>query len=610
MKKDIFELTFEAAAVGIAHVDANGKWIRANAQLCIFLGYSPEELFELTFQDITHKDDLAFDLKHTNQLLRGGIDSFTLEKRYIRKDGMETWAQLTASCVRDSEGKIEYFISVIVDINERKRLEHDLKRVEVSFNTTGDGLYWIDLQGNILHVNDAACNMLGYTYNELTSMNISDLDPNVNKTRWEEVIQHLKTVKFIQLESLHLQKNGEVQEVGITGNYFVVDNKEYIFTTIRDLTQTKQILRELEQSNQKYKESNDNLKRAEHLAKLGHWTLDLQSNALFWSDEIYNIFDIDQNKFMATYESFLHAIHPEDREMVNQAYTRSLATQESYQIIHRLLLGNKIKYVLEQCETVFDPEGTPLSSTGTVQDITEMHETHQLFKMHTRQAQMGEMISMIAHQWRQPLAIINAITSQIRMKAMLSEDEDIALINSLIKIEQQSAHLSQTISDYRDFFRPDKPIESILLSDLVNHSLELIDHTVKSQGVTVRCCIHHLIYVEIYRNELIQVIISLLKNSFDAFEENAITNRIIQIDIDHDDRYGILIITDNGGGINKEILDKVFVPYFTTKNQSLGTGLGLYMSKLIIEDHCQGELNISSNNDETTITLKLPYTNL
>ena len=612
MKKDIFELTFEAAAVGIAHVDANGKWLRANTQLCRFLGYSAEELFELTFQDITHPDDLKYDLELTDQLLRGDIDNFSIEKRYIRKDGIPTWAQLTASCVRDSEGSIECFISVIADINEQKRLEYDLKKVEVSFSTTGDGLYWIDLQGNILHVNDAACNMLGYTYDELTSMNIPGLDPNVNETTWEEVIRHLKSVKFIQLESLHLQKNGELKEVGITGNYFVVDDQEYIFATIRDLTQTKQILRELEQSNQKYKESNNHLKRAEHLAKLGHWTLDLQTNVLFWSDEIYTIFEIDQNKFGATYDAFLDAIHPEDRGIVNQAYSQSLKTQEKYQLIHRLLLNNnKIKYVLEQCETVFDPEGNPLSSTGTVQDITEMHETHQLFKMHTRQAQMGEMISMIAHQWRQPLAIINAITSQIRMKAMLSENEDIVLINNLIKIEQQSAHLSQTISDYRDFFRPDKPIETISLSDLVNHALELVDHTVKSNGVTVRCCIHHPVHVEIYRNELIQVIVSLLKNSFDAFEENDTSNRIIQIDISHDDdRYGILTITDNGGGINEEVLDKIFIPYFTTKNQSLGTGLGLYMSKLIIEEHCQGELNISSNKDKTTITLKLPYTNL
>lgn len=217
---------------------------------------------------------------------------------------------------------------------------------------------------------------------------------------------------------------------------------------------------------------------------------------------------------------------------------------------------------------------------------------------------------MIAHQWRQPLAIINSLTSQLRIKEMLKDDENPELITQLTKIEQQSLHLSQTISDYRDFFRPDKPIETILLSELVDHSLELIDHTIKSNAVTVRQCIHQNVSIDIYRNELIQVIVSLFKNSFDAFDENEILNRIIQIDITHDQEYGIINITDNAGGIIPEVLEKIFTPYFTTKNQSYGTGLGLYMSKMIVEDHASGKLEITSYDDQTTITIKLPYTNL
>lgn len=622
MVSDIFEITFEKAAIGMAHVGADGKWIRVNQQLCHFLGYSREELLKLTFQDITHQDDLDFDLTHTEQLYQGLIDSFSIEKRYIRKDGKLTWAQLSASCVRDSAGQIDYFISVIADINERKKLE--IKN---------------------------------------------------NKTRLK-----------------------------------------------------------LELSNQKYKKLNQNLKKAEHLAKLGNWSFDIVNNKLSWSDEIFNIFEMDSERFEATYEAFLNAIHPEDREMVESAYAHSLKTQEKYQIVHRLLLkNNKIKYVMEQCETKFNQHGTPILSVGTVQDITEIRETQnqlieseqfhrtivssidkaililedniiidcnpasislfemseesligtnilnsnyniecsdepfeyylkhayqgkvtsiqctlisshnvksskvleitlanygneanklillardvtqileeeKFFKMHTRQAQMGEMISMIAHQWRQPLAIINAIASQLRLKEMLKEDENHDLMDHLVKIEQQSLHLSQTISDYRDFFRPDKPIETIALSDLIQHTLELIDYALKSQGVTIHHRLHKPVFVHIYKNELIQVLISLFKNSFDAFEENGITNRIITVDINQDNSYGVIQITDNAGGISIEVLNKIFVPYFTTKNHAYGTGLGLYMSKMIIEDHCHGLLEVSSSNEETTITIKLPYT--
>lgn len=599
MISDIFEMTFENAAIGMAHVDSNGKWMRVNKQLCHFLGYSQDELLSLTFQDLTYPDDLEYDLSHVRKLYEGSIDSYSIEKRYICKDGSLTWTQLSVSAIRDEEGKVDYFISVVADINERKEL-------------------------------------------------------------------------------------------------------------------------------------NQNLEKAERLAKLGNWSLNLQSNHLHWSDEIFRIFEIDKNEFSATYEAFLNAIHPDDREMVNHAYLKSLETKEKYQIIHRLLMRDgRIKYVIEQCESVFDEHGYPSISNGTIQDITELHliqlqlreseqfyrtivsaidkaimilennviidcnlttllmfettehqligsnildsnnsiecsgesfdhyltkayegqtvqiqatlvlnnniktskileitlanygsdaqklimlarditqklEDEKLFKTHTRQAQMGEMVSMIAHQWRQPLAIINAIASQLRLKEILNDNEDSDLINHLIKIEQQSLHLSQTISDYRDFFRPDKPLENILLTELIDHTLDLIDHTLKSKGVSVDIVVHCPCTVQIYRNEIIQVLISLLKNACDAFEENSILYRHIDIEINHNDLYGIIIIKDNAGGIPKDVIEKIFIPYFTTKSHSHGTGLGLYMSKMIVEEHCNGLLEISSHDQETLIVIKLP----
>lgn len=733
MYADIFEITFEKAAIGIAHVDTSGKWIRVNQQLCHFLGYTREELLSITFHDITHQDDLAFDLSHVNKLQQGLDDSFNIEKRYIRKDGTATWAQLSASVVRNDDGEIEYFIAVIADINERKQLEMRLKRTEISMDTAGDGLYWIDVNANIIHVNTAACLMSGYSYEELTSINIPSLDPNVDQKRWQELLAYLKTGQVIQIESHHRKKNGDLIEVGITGNYFVFEETGYVFATVRDLTESKNVLHQLEQSNEKYKETNHNLKKAEQIAKLGNWSLDITNNKLTWSDEIFNIFEIDQKKFGATYEAFVNAIHPDDREMVNNAYIRSLETQEKYKIVHRLLMKDeRIKYVIEQCETTFDEDGKPLFSIGTVQDITEIRTTQlqlieseqfyrtivssvdkaivilenniiidcnpialelfemseeeligknilntnrhiecgsdsfdihleraymgkltrlqctmildnnvkdskileitlanygsnaeklillarditqkleedKFFKMHTRQAQMGEMISMIAHQWRQPLAIINAIASQVRIREMLEDNENKLLVENMIKIETQSLHLSQTISDYRDFFHPDKPKEDVFLSEIIQHTLNLVDHTLKSNGVAIQQITDYPSKVNIYRNEVIQVIITLLKNSFDAFEENGVVNRQINITVSQDEEYGIIKIQDNAGGIPSDVIPKLFVPYFTTKSYSHGTGLGLYMSKMIIEDHCSGVLEITSFEDETTLIIKFPF---
>lgn len=213
---------------------------------------------------------------------------------------------------------------------------------------------------------------------------------------------------------------------------------------------------------------------------------------------------------------------------------------------------------------------------------------------------------MIAHQWRQPLAIINAITSQMRLQELMKDENDLLLIENLIKIEEQSVHLSRTITDYRDFFRPDKPKELFYISTLIDHALNLIDHTLKNHGITIKKVSMKDPKLTSYRNEVLQVLIALLKNALDAFEENNTPQGMITIVIDQDDRFVIVSIHDNASGISPEIMNKLFIPYFTTKRK-YGTGLGLYMSKVIVEEHCAGVLEVMSEESETTFTIKLPY---
>ena len=242
-------------------------------------------------------------------------------------------------------------------------------------------------------------------------------------------------------------------------------------------------------------------------------------------------------------------------------------------------------------------------------DITAHVEEERIYRMQTRQAQMGEMISMIAHQWRQPLAIINAITSRMRLEVMLSDEEDGLLIDDLIKIEQQCTHLSQTISDYRDFFRPDKPKEYFNISVLIHNAISLMDQTLKNHGIMVETVLKYDSNLLTYRNEILQVLMALLKNSLDAFVEKQITNGEISITLDKDINYCIIKIRDNAGGIASEVINKLFIPYFTTKTKSNGTGLGLYMSRTIIHDHCNGVLEVESERSEAIFTIKLPLEN-
>ena len=125
-----------------------------------------------------------------------------------------------------------------------------------------------------------------------------------------------------------------------------------------------------------YKINESRVKTAQLLASIGNWELDLSSNILYWSDEIFNIFEIDKGEFEASYEAFINAIHPEDRKLVNDAYLNSLETKEKYTIQHRLLMSDgRVKYVEEKCESYFDKDGKPFKSVGTVQDISSLKLT-------------------------------------------------------------------------------------------------------------------------------------------------------------------------------------------------------------------------------------------
>jgi PAS domain S-box-containing protein len=240
-----------------------------------------------------------------------------------------------------------------------------------------------------------------------------------------------------------------------------------------------------------------------------------------------------------------------------------------------------------------------------MRDITEELEKDRLLIMNSRQAQMGEMISMIAHQWRQPLATISAITTKMTLNRLMGQIDETSETRHIETIEQQVKHLSQTISDFRDFFRPDKPKESVSLHRIISDTLDLLDHALKSDGIKVQIIGDPDIIVNTYRNEVLQVCMTLIKNSLDAFTENQVTRPTITIDAQRNGHYGNLLITDNAGGIDPAIIADIFLPYFTTKDDK-GTGLGLYMSKTVIEEHCEGLLQVSSDGEQTTFTMALP----
>ncbi|MBF0345351.1 MAG: PAS domain S-box protein [Nitrospirae bacterium] len=234
-------------------------------------------------------------------------------------------------------------------------------------------------------------------------------------------------------------------------------------------------------------------------------------------------------------------------------------------------------------------------------------EREQMLIQQSKLAAMGEMLSMIAHQWRQPLSSITTIGGDLQVALMLDKFDKEGFYESLKKINDQAQYLSQTINDFRNFFNPKRRRENVWLKDVINQALGIMKNSLEHRSITVEIDCSLARAINTYTNEVTQVLLNLIKNAKDVAVERQTKSPKLTIKCRDNKDFQTMEIEDNSGGIAEDIIGKIFEPYFTTKDDSAGTGLGLYMSKMIIEKHCRGELYVRNTADGACFTVRLPY---
>ncbi len=283
--------------------------------------------------------------------------------------------------------------------------------------------------------------------------------------------------------------------------------------------------------------------------------------------------------------------------------------QDAYYLYRKKLKEN----ITESCEvrirttkeTIFwvqmsavaavDKDGTSLFRL-VINDITErkkmeekLRTKNKLMAVQSRQAAMGEMISMIAHQWRQPLNIVGLAIANIQTKQMLALLDDEMLEENLSVICKNIDFMSETIDDFRNFFRPDKPKEWVSIEQVVTSTMEIIGQSLQNNNIKVLIHSSSESILFISKSSLVQVLLNLLNNASDALLSQEKKDRAIHIDISENKEGIVTKVCDNAGGISGAAMKKIGQPYFTTKELN-GTGLGLYMSKIVVEKHLNGTL--------------------
>ena len=189
---------------------------------------------------------------------------------------------------------------------------------------------------------------------------------------------------------------------------------------------------------------------------------------------------------------------------------------------------------------------------------------------------------------------------------MLDKSSTDDLLRNYDDIDSQVAHLSNTISDFRDFFKPDKQAVQTTSSTLIKKSLLLLEHILKNSHIKVITDYIADSTLLTYEREIEQVILNLINNAMDALKENNVQDPMIRIQSQEDETNAIITVEDNGNGIEPALLDSLFLPYISTKAQRHGTGLGLYMSKMIIEEHCHGTIAAENTGHGAKFTISIP----
>ncbi|UCE83684.1 MAG: PAS domain S-box protein, partial [Deltaproteobacteria bacterium] len=247
-REQLFRAIFEQAAVGIAHISPEGRFLRINKKFCDIVGYSQEEMIALTFQDITHPDDLDVDLEYVRQMLNGEIETYSMDKRYYRKDGSTVWVNLTVSLLFDRGSSPNYFVSVIKDISDRKQAEEALRKsrdfLEHLTSAVPDAIFSIKMpERTIIWVNDSF-NVMGYEPEEYVGQTVEKYYANPEDYELVGNLQQdaiRKGDDMIRSEVMALRKDGRVIPVELTATFYREKGKVDLITAmVRDISGRKQ----------------------------------------------------------------------------------------------------------------------------------------------------------------------------------------------------------------------------------------------------------------------------------------------------------------------------------------------------------------------------------
>lgn len=322
----------------------------------------------------------------------------------------------------------------------------------------------------------------------------------------------------------------------------------------------------------------------------------LQGKLTYVSPSIKGVTGYSQDEFIEHFSEYIidNKINKIAQEAIDHALHGQRQIPFNLEIIHK----NGKKCWLEVTEyPVLDNNMNIVRLEGIGKDITEKKALEEKLQINedilinqSKHASMGELIGMIAHQWKQPISIISMAANNIKVDLELETLNTDELAESMDDITNMTQHLANTINDFRSFFKPNKEKELSRISSVIEKAKSIVGKSLENSNIKLDVLDNTTSEINIYDSELVHVFINIINNAKDVLLDNKISEAKVKLTASEDEKIVKVLICDNAGGIPDDLLDKIGTRYFTTKEDK-GTGLGIYMSKVIIENRMNGNLS-------------------
>ena len=566
--------------------DSDGVYLTCNKRFEDFFGAKEKDIIGKTDYDFVPKD-LAdfFRLKDKNAMNSSG-PLVNNEEVTFSSDGHKEYLNTTKIRILDKKKNPIGVLGIARDISHIKQYQIKIEEEKLKYKSmmehSSDAIFIINLDGYIVDCSNEFLNELGYNKKEAMKLHVSDyeaihskelINENINKTKYE-------TLSF---ESIYRRKDGSLFDVSIRIVRVNLNNEEYIYSSFRDITEQKKlhnkIIRQKEEFESIFNYAHD-----------GIAIIDLNSNFLNVNQAFTNITSYTKEELLN--KSCLELTSKKDLLLSQKMLDKTIKYGHVDNFEKEYIINNGIRKDVNISLTLLPDKKKVLLTLKDISSLKHMEENSKL-------ASMGEMIGNIAHQWRQPLSVITTSASGLKLKSEFDivTKEDIQDVTD--NIQKQAVYLSETIDNFRNYLKGQNHTEKTKLLDIVNESLTLVNAALHNNYISVDTNIDENISINANKNEISEAFINIINNAKDALKSNIKNEEdrliFIKSNILSQNRVELEFF-DSAGGIDENIINKVFEPYFTTKHQSNGTGLGLAITKKILEEKQNAEIKVFNKN--------------